>query len=256
MRRPPRGFTIHELIVVILIILVLIAMLLPAVHTGHRGRRMVGCASNLRQIGYMILVYQKDNRGAFPRTRASRGPVRVPTWGTGAAATDPFAADGPAENDVTAGLFLLLRKNQITPRVFVCPASNQEPDPLAGDGSLPLPMRSNFTDVSKHLSYSYQDPYPNDAAVAGAFIAIRYGTFYALAADKNPGAAGGNSMNHDLRGQNVLYADGHVAWQAMPLAGPVAAPGGTPDHIYNTKAGTIIASPTDLQTDNILLPTD
>jgi prepilin-type processing-associated H-X9-DG protein len=261
---PPRhrAFTIHELIVVILILLVLIAILLPAISTGHGRNRMVRCASNLRQVGYAITLYSKDNRGTFPRTRASVEPAggtqRVPVWGTAAAATQPFAKDGPADNDVTAGLFLLLRMPTIglRPLVFVCPASNEVVDPLAGDGTLPPPKRSNFTDVKKHLSYSYQNVYPSNSIIGTGFLGQTFGTNYALVADKNPGAAGGNSMNHDLKGQNVLYADGHVSWQRTPLAGPVPKGATVPDNIYNTRDGRIIASPRSLFEDNILLPTD
>ena len=264
MPRRGRAFTLHELIVVILIIIVLIAILLPAVSTGHGRSRMVRCASNLRQMGVAMVFYQNANRGAFPRTRASIEPAtgteRVPVWGSGAAATQPFAADGPAPNDVTAALFLLMRTPtvKLPPLVFVCPASNQVADPLAGDGTQP-PLRSNFTDVKKHLSYSYQNVYPSNAVIA-ATVGLKMGPFnystYALVADKNPGAAGGNSLNHDLKGQNVLYGDGHVNWVRTPLAGQVIPPATAPDNIYNTRDGRIVASPADLRGDNILLPTD
>jgi prepilin-type N-terminal cleavage/methylation domain-containing protein/prepilin-type processing-associated H-X9-DG protein len=256
MPRRRRGFTIHELIVVILIIVVLIAVLLPAIHTGHRGSRRVSCASNLRQIGVAFALYGKDNRGAFPRTRASAGPQRIPTWGTGAAATQPFALDGPAANDVTASFFLLLRTTKLSPKVFVCPASNQDCDPLAGDGTQPPLNRSNFTDVRHNLSYSFQNPYPSDSVVAATFLSSSYGSDYALVADKNPGAAGGNSINHDLTGQNVLFVDGHVSWHRTPAAGPAPLGRGAPDDIFHTDDGELAASPKTLLYDNILLPTD
>ena len=260
MGRRGRAFTLMELIVVLMIILTLIAILLPSVHGTHRANNRVRCASNLRQIGNGIMLYMNANGGAFPRTRASiepdAGTRRVPGWGTGAAAADPFAPDGPAENDVTAPLFLLLRAGTFPARLFVCPASNHSPDPLAGDGTV-LPLtRSNFTDVKKHLSYSYQNPYPNNSTVSKAFSGQVVTTSdFALLADRNPGAAGGNSLNHDLKGQNVLYADGHVTWQLTPLVGRPPRPGATPDHIYNTADGKIVASPATYQ-DNILLPTD
>jgi prepilin-type N-terminal cleavage/methylation domain-containing protein/prepilin-type processing-associated H-X9-DG protein len=256
-----RGFTLSELFVVVLIIAMLIAILLPSVHTIHRGNNRVHCMSNLRQIGYAMMLYMQNNRGAFPRTRASSEPAagaqRIPVWGTGSAAANPFtAADAPADNDVTAPLFLLLRTTpQLRPRVFVCPASSQEPDPNAGDGTTPPLTRSNFTDVKKHLSYSYQNPYPSNFVLFGAIGTQTFGSDYALVADKNPGRDGGNSINHDLRGQNVLYADGHAMWCASPLAGQPPTPGGPLDDIYKTADGKIVASPATLK-DNILLPTD
>jgi prepilin-type processing-associated H-X9-DG protein len=36
----------------------------------------------------------------------------------------------------------------------------------------------------------------------------------------NAGAWKLNSPNHDFKGQNVLYLDGHVAWKTHPYVGP------------------------------------
>src|SRR5207244_731426 len=155
----------------------------------------------------------------------------------GAAATQPSDPDGPAENDVTAAMFLLLRTQDITSEVFCCPMSNAEKDTL--DGKTP-DHRSNFTDVKKNLSYSLQNPYANDAAVkAGWKFDNTLGAEYAVAADLNPGTSPpatdnvfkptatssavemklANSNNHDKDGQNILYGDGHVAWESNPFVG-------------------------------------
>jgi type II secretory pathway pseudopilin PulG len=236
------------LLVVIGIIALLIAILLPTIQGTHRGRVAVQCASNLRQIGQALLLYSNDNRRAYPRTRASAGPVRVPTWGTGAAATQPFASDGPAENDITAALFLLLRTQQIGPELFVCPASNHEKDSLGNVATLPPLHRSNFTDVQRHLSYSYHNPYHSASAVHG-FILTGSMANVAVVADKNPGAPG-NSRNHDGAGQNVLFRDGHVEWATHRLLGDFG------DDIYTTANGKIAASPVHEFRDIILLPTE
>ena len=67
-------------------------------------------------------------------------------------------------------------------------------------------------------------------------------------ADLNPGTGGSeNSKNHEDRGQNVLYADGHVNWETSPLVGI------DKDNIYVAKNGTVNTSPVDA-TDTILLP--
>jgi len=277
--RSRRGFTLVELLVVLFVCVFLLAMF-PACYTRQeRGSNRVKCASNLRQIGQAILLYSNDNAGAYPRTRATAGRVVTPTWGTGASATNPFNADGPEPNDVTAALFLLLRTQDITAEVFTCPSSNAERDPAtftgAGTTTQPTIGPSNFHDVKKNLSYSYQNPYPNDGAVERKWhLDNAIPAEYAVAADMNPGTTGdghnvlavtvkssnqqmkqGNSANHDGDGQNVLYGDGHVEWQMNPFVGVER------DNIYTVSDGkggnaqALLDSPYDLK-DSILLPTD
>ncbi len=224
------------------------------------------CASNLRQIGQAILLYSNDNRGHYPRTRMSSGPDRTPVWGTGAAATQPSDPEGPKDNDVTAALFMLLRTQDITAEVFTCPQSNAEKDTY--DGKTP-DHRSNFTDWKKNLSYSFQNPYPNESAVKLDWkFDNTLGSEFAVAADISPGTSGqgdnvfgptatssakdmraANSNNHDKDGQNILYGDGHVAWESNPFVGV------NRDNIYTTSDGKIAASSVD-GNDSILLPTD
>jgi prepilin-type processing-associated H-X9-DG protein len=136
------------------------------------------------------------------------------------------------------------------------------------DGKTPR-LRSNFSDYKKNLSYSYQNPYPNAKAIAGGFkLNNAIGAEFAVAADVNPGTAGSgdnvsaptstssakdmkqaNSRNHNHDGQNILYGDGHVAWESNPFVGV------NRDNIYTTADGRINASPVDAN-DSILLPTD
>src|SRR5947209_1600319 len=140
----PCAFGLIELLVVIGILVLLGAFLLPSLCGPRATANRVKCASNLRQIGQALLLYANDNHGEYPRMAASAGPVRTPVAG----------AAGPAENDVTAALFLLLRTQDITSEVFVCPSSNAEKDTF--DGKAPG-ERWNFSDYKKNLSYSYQN---------------------------------------------------------------------------------------------------
>lgn len=270
LRCAPRGFTYVELLVILLLLVVGIAFLLPSISTtrGESAHR-VKCASNLRQIGQALLLYSNDNRGAFPRTRTSVGPIRVPTFGTCVAATQPFADDGPTENDVTAAAFMLLRTQDITSEVFTCPYSDHEKDVYGGGTNAPI-NRSNFTDYRKNLSYSFQNPYANDSAIAAGWkYNNTLGAEYAIAADLNPGTSPpgtddvlkptstssaqmmkrANSPNHDRDGQNILYGDGHVAWESNPFVGV------NRDNVYTTSDGKVNASPIDAN-DSVLLPTD
>jgi len=65
-RRKQAGFTLVELLVVIGIIAVLVAMLLPALNKARFQANLISCASNLRQLGMVMMQYANDNQGAVP----------------------------------------------------------------------------------------------------------------------------------------------------------------------------------------------
>jgi prepilin-type N-terminal cleavage/methylation domain-containing protein/prepilin-type processing-associated H-X9-DG protein len=288
MKRQNRtGFTLVELLVVIGIIALLISILLPSLNRARETANRVKCASNLRQIGQAILLYSNDNRGAYPRTVAFATPVannEPATWGTNYLGNDPYvggpggsgagtAAQRPANNDVTAALFMLLRTQDITSEVFTCPSSNAEKDTFGGGTNAPI-NRSNFTS-SKNISYSYQNPYPGTSAIGAGFkLNNAIGAEFAVASDMNPGTTNGdnvfgvtatssakdmklgNSNNHDKDGQNILYGDGHVAWESNPFVGIAR------DNIFTANATSTSQNTTNIgigsydANDNILLPSD
>ena len=160
----------------------------------------------------------------------------------------------PGDNDVTAPLFLLVRNYKMSPGVFICPsrADTYYPDKfdtfgVAGASKDPK-MRSNFSSPY-NLSYSTSMMYP---LVKAQQLGFRWNQRtkpdFALMADINPGfqypdtqvlnvansyglvgpnkpsdpanvQRRANSRNHNKAGQNVLYADGHVAFATTAFAG-------------------------------------
>jgi prepilin-type N-terminal cleavage/methylation domain-containing protein len=94
--KPPRGFTLVELLAVIGIIALLMSLLLPALGKAREQARRVKCLSNLRQLTAAWLAYANQNRGLMvgsdtlpqsawfgPDPRPDRlGKKQPPTWVT------------------------------------------------------------------------------------------------------------------------------------------------------------------------------
>lgn len=55
--RQPGGFTLVELLVVIVVIAILSALLLPVLNRGQAAARSTACRSNLRQLGIAFMLY-------------------------------------------------------------------------------------------------------------------------------------------------------------------------------------------------------
>ena len=299
-RSKQNASTLIELFVVVMCLAVLIGVLLITTKRNRCGgcsRRLV-CMSNLKGIGVSCKIYAYDNHELFPmppfdetmigridytvKIGAGDGTMRSPSR------TQPsVSGDGGATKlNVTRSFWMLVRSGDVTVKQFVCPTSDDTPDPTTRINDF-----YDFADYS-HISYGFQVPF----GPMGTRAAEARDNRMALAADKGPYVDAAvklpiadptlmgsdlakftetdpklwrpfNTPHHGREGQNVLYADGHASFARTPTVGV------DHDNIYtvaldnSTYAGLVIgespwkrsahpfsATPNASSTDSLIFP--
>lgn len=263
MRHGAGRCTVVDLIALLVIGLSVAVVGIAAADKAHARSVSNACMDNLRGIGVALVIYQQHHR-EWPRARYDPDDATLNAY-TAPHAANPFAADGPAVNDVTAAYYLLVDKD-LPAETFVCPHSPLGRLPTAA-GQRP----SNFADEIE-LNYSFANPYPSRAAVlAGYKLDTNITAEFPIASDMNPGDPGlllidlyisagkvapYRSRNHrpPRDTMNVLYGDLHVDAVSHPFVGVQR------DNIFTfgghtAKAGGlgIVGSPVG-KDDAVLLP--
>jgi len=214
-----RGFTLLELMVVILTSAVLMALLFPALgKSSDNGTRTV-CVNNLRQLGSALLMYGGDNNDymAYPNWGTS-GPGWLYTT-TNNTIPDPTAA-AYATNVAAAyqpGLWFGYVRN---PKAYLCPVDLESRyytmranklssyvmnGAVSGYGAYPVP-RAKLTDIWSPRCYLLWNPDENVNSI-GAF-AFNDGSSFP---DRNEGPG----CLHTANGTDLLIVGGNVQYVSL-----------------------------------------
>ncbi|OQC11586.1 MAG: putative major pilin subunit [Lentisphaerae bacterium ADurb.Bin082] len=196
-----KRFTLIELLVVIAIIAILAAMLLPALSKAREKARAISCTSNMKQLGFIILMYTDDYEDYFPGAYISYGGKATSgNWYWMNGLSDEYQipkCHAPQKGLVT-----------VTNSIFRCP-SHQDYDQSPIKTSYGINIHTaNSNPLEGHIDTLKNVRQPSRVCL---FAENRGHGFVQSSTDIS--APGNMTMElRHARGINVTYMDGHVAW--------------------------------------------
>ena len=147
-----------ELLVVLGIIAVLIGLLFPVIAKARRQAHLVGCMSNLRQLGVALLSYAHDNDGWFPA--AAVATAQLP---------DDWVYWQPGRDPAQGQVYKYLGKRL---EVLNCPAGVPDRGPTTGPyGTFP-PYPYSYSVNIMFTGYATRPDVPRGRPTAGDYCTL------------------------------------------------------------------------------------
>ena len=211
-----KAFSLAELLVVIAIISVLAALLLPALERNMVEAMRLGCASNLRQMGVGASIYLDEARGWCPQQTITFAGNSCPAarfnkmvllgyWPDGVRECPSLPLE-QAERDAARGEVTSLTASVAS---FGVPTSR---DPGASR-ILARGITARWNPFENYFAAYNTLPIISDSTY---FYYPNGGYAYIAHTDGGTGNRKGQIPYAPSAGQNSVWLDGHVQWNAMP----------------------------------------
>jgi prepilin-type N-terminal cleavage/methylation domain-containing protein/prepilin-type processing-associated H-X9-DG protein len=197
----PAGFSLPEILVVLVIILVLAGITIPLVSGLRERARSTKCVQNLRQIGIGLHAYISQNNGRFPD-----GSADV-SWKEGITTTRVWY-DAAAEN--MGREYVPFHKGDPLPEAMSCPSGNGRPYepawPYTGDyaANLYLGHPNHGVTMLSAVKNPSATPYVQDTVKQNNFGTLIFNPGFSKTANT------AFSPRHGDKG-NILWVDGSVS---------------------------------------------
>ena len=196
-----KGLSFREVLVVIVVIVILFALYLPTLGKVKTLPQKLVCGTNLKVLGTAITVYANEYNDTFPQLSGMGSWSKELGFDFDLEKPDFGNAQSKTPRTITASLYLLIREMDVSPKVFVCPASNEWEFDGQNSNNLDIIELWDFgSEPHNHVSYVYHNPY-------GRFSANKSrSSSFAVMADMSPWFFKGNIVK---TGENPqIWEDG------------------------------------------------
>jgi len=206
---PALAITVIATGAVVLILLIMAGSMLVARAKAQEAARRASCMGSICQIRMAMLQYADDHDNRFMPLVDIEGKV-CPVV---------FDRDGAERWDTEvlrqharSGFALLLKEGYLTTTmVFICPSSGDRMPPDTFPTDFEAAPLKDLLLGENNCSYGWDPTKKHTADATCAILAEK--------PRKTPGKEGtvaNNSQNHNDKGQNISYNDGHVKWATTP----------------------------------------